>query len=222
MFGYVGFPGGGKTYALCEALLRDRAAGAQVFANFHLGQWRTSCDCESPSTGHARMCIQREFVPYNDCSVIRSWDDLMDLKVARKGGRLTGSPISIGLDELNLWAPSRMWADLPLGLLYKWSHTRKHGLTVYWTAQAEQRVDTVVREVTEVVTFCKRIGPRTGPLGFLRSEWLPNEVNKSGKGRRLGMSVTRFRRGVATSFDTYEDVAPSDHLGKKKAKRSRD
>lgn len=51
------------------------------------------------------------------------------------------------IDELNTVLPSRVWKAAPGALLFMFSHARKHGLDIVFTAQHEKRVDTIVREL---------------------------------------------------------------------------
>lgn len=236
--GYVGYPGEGKTYALVEYLLRERREGMRrplpdgrpsvaVHANFRLGTWLPFCECRSPSRQHESACGEL-FVPFADVGLIREWDELMGLARERdRYGRPCGPRLVVGLDELNLWAPSRLWQALPVGLLSTWAYTRKNGMQVIWSSQSERRVDPVVREVTTRIVACRRIGPEARPVGFVRTLWLPGDVDagsavsKSRAARRLGWSFGRFKLSVARSFDTYERVPTSRHLEGRGARRER-
>jgi hypothetical protein len=90
--------------------------------------------------------------------------------------------ITIVLDELNLWAPSRFWATLGIGVLTRFAYTRKDGIRLVWTAQHEARIDKVAREVTDFIYSCSSIGGKfTLPSGrvlihlqlFYRRKWIP-------------------------------------------------
>jgi len=151
---------------------------------------------------------------------IRSWDDLLRVQRERdEFGNPSGPSPLILIDELNLWAPSRRWQSLEDDLLYKWSHNRKHGLDIWWTAQHESRVDKVVREVTEFYYVCRRFGPARRPFFFVRRRFIPALITDDREARddkeprgMIGKELSWFRRSVAESFDTYEDVKPSEHL----------
>src|SRR5439155_11109109 len=89
----------------------------------------------------------RGFIPNRAVSVLKSWDDLIALKVKRdefgkphRDGctiiRCNGcsNGITVLIDELNLWAPSRLWQELGIGVLNRWAYVRKDGLEIIWTA----------------------------------------------------------------------------------------
>jgi hypothetical protein len=154
--------------------------------------------------------------------------------------------ITVLIDELNLWAPSRLWAELGIGVLQRWAYARKDGLDIVWSAQHEARVDKVAREVTEHIWSCTAIGGAWPRIRlrlqiFHRVRWIPallNDVNRTNpeEGARGGGLVDhaihsetdyvfRVGRKLGTrdelAYDTYEHVAPSRHLsGRSAAKRA--
>lgn len=179
----------------------------------------------------------RGFVPASWSFFVDSWDTLMELRVQRD---VFGKPhklacrmeacdgcskgLSIFIDELNLWAPSRMWADLGIGVLTRWAYVRKDGMNVYWSAQHEARIDKVAREVTDFIFTCRRSGP-FGPIPafFFRAKWEPRVLESSGTDRNgVGSSEGKVRamrfewnflkKSVAECYDTYERVKASKHL----------
>jgi len=66
--------------------------------------------------------------------------------------------ITVVLDELNLWAPSRFWSKMGIGVLNRWAYVRKDGMEIVWTAQHEARIDKVAREVTDFIWTCSSAG----------------------------------------------------------------
>lgn len=148
--------------------------------------------------------------------------------------------ITVLIDELNLWAPSRLWAELGLGVLQRWAYARKDGLDIVWSAQHEARVDKVAREVTDFVWSCSAFGGSWGGLRtrfqiFHRVRWIPALLtDKARTNPQEGSQgggivdqvrnsetdwVIKFGRRLGTKeeecYDTYEHVAPSRHLGAK-------
>jgi Zonular occludens toxin (Zot) len=151
--------------------------------------------------------------------------------------------ITIIIDELNLWAPSRLWQTLGVGVLNRWAYVRKDGLEIIWTAQHEARIDKVAREVTDFIYSCRAFGGVMG-IGkrgvhlqiFHRRKWVPalmtdkNRIS-SGEGAKASGAaggvldwetafwIGRFgsMRAPAAHYNTYEHVTESAHLGRKAA-----
>lgn len=215
VFGYVGTPGSGKTYAAVERVLKDlKRPGTVVYSNAYIGR-RLTMEAAGSSYGPLRK-IGRAFVADPRVHLLGDFSDLFALGVKRDE---FGDPIDpdcreivVLLDELGLWAPSRMWADLPTGMLNTWPQSRKSGLTIIYTAQYIDQIDKLIREVTETVTFCRRIGPQNRAVGFVRTEWRPKDVDKPGRHKRLSWSYSRFRQSVADRFDTYRPIDLPAHL----------
>lgn len=118
---------------------------------------------------------------------------LNELKGVRKGVIL--------IDEINLSAPSRLWNKLPAWLLYFWSQTRKFQLDIYWTAQNMDRVDKVVREISNFVWYFKQL-----PFGFhWARKFQPEEVNKTIRDC-LEHKLFRIDKKIYMHYNTYEII----------------
>lgn len=96
--------------------------------------------------------------------------------------------LTVGIDELNQWAPAREWQKLGPGVLNRLAYVRKDGIDLHWTAQHERRIDTVPRELTESIMSCSSFGmglrsdgrPWISLFGrgiraqvFRREKWIP-------------------------------------------------
>jgi hypothetical protein len=193
----------------------------------------------------------RAFVPDAGAQVLREWDDLINLRVYRDdfdvphregcavvscNGCSRG--ITVLLDELNLWAPSRLWQELGIGVLNRWAYVRKDGLEIIWTAQHEARIDKVAREVTDFIWNCRSLGGVFRFMGrtirlqvFHRTKWIPalmTEKNRTAaaegaqkSGALMGeFEFSFYHQWIADAYDTYEHVAESSHLKERGAKRS--
>jgi zonular occludens toxin Zot len=136
--------------------------------------------------------------------------------------------VTVLLDELNLWAPSRFWERLGIGVLNRWAYVRKDGLAILWSAQHEARIDKVAREVTEFMWSCRSLGGAFRLFGrwpihlqvFHRRKWIPalmtdkNRVSE-GEGAKahgafgldLEIAFWWSLARAAESYDTYEHVA---------------
>jgi len=202
----------------------------------------------------------RGFVSDDKAQVLESWEQLQALRVFRdEMGRShkvrvvrdeagewvserecavwdcdgCSKGVTVAIDELNLWAPSRMWQDMQLGTLTRWAYARKDGMDIVWSAQHEARIDKVPREVTDFIYTCTALGG-SAPLMRLQMfqlrRWVPallTEKNRvvAGEGARSSGAiggfewpefVVRFGRKLTTreeeAYDTYEHVQGSGHL----------
>lgn len=142
--------------------------------------------------------------------------------------------ITVVLDELNLWAPSRFWQAMGVGVLNRWAYVRKDGLRIVWTAQHEARIDKVAREVTDFIWSCRSAGGSfRSPFGgtfhaqlFWRRKWIPalmtdaNRVSEGegargqgGPGGMFAMETSCWigpfgtMRHPADRYGTYDHVA---------------
>jgi zonular occludens toxin Zot len=194
------------------------------------------------------------FIQDDNVTVLRTWDDLIELRVLRDEFAVAhrqGCPIvqcngcskgiTVLIDELNLWAPSRLWQELGIGVLNRWAYVRKDGLNVIWTAQHEARIDKVAREVTDFIWSCKSMGGVLS-LGsrwkwhlqlFHRRKWIPalmtdkNRVSEGEGGKSSGMLGMDFEmsfwggmKKAADAYDTYEHVSDAG-IGERAAAKPR-
>lgn len=111
--------------------------------------------------------------------------------------------ITVVLDELNLWAPSRFWSKLGVGVLNRWAYVRKDGLEIVWTAQHEARIDKVAREVTDFIWTCQSFGgtfdgglmPAFHLQLFQRRKWIPALMTDANR-VSVGEGATRSGGGA--------------------------
>jgi len=112
------------------------------------------------------------------------------------------------LDELNLWFPSRLWQSIPPEILSLWAQSRKRGIDLFYSTQHLDRVDKVIREVTNYVIRCNSISI-FGLQFFVYSTYQPEEWDKQNR-KSLGRRIVRFKQSIANLYDTYqiiEDIA---------------
>jgi hypothetical protein len=116
----------------------------------------------------------------------------------------------------------------------RWSYSGKDGLEIHWTAQHMSFVDKYVREVTNFIWHCWKLGPATRdgngvvhlwklPLVvFRRDKWTPalmTDAATAGESQGGETKVARHRpmagetatwfsmRSVAQHYNTHERVA---------------
>lgn len=127
--------------------------------------------------------------------------------------------VKVLVDEINVLAPSRKWQELDPMMMFKWSHNRKQGLDIWWSAQREARADKVVRELTELCYFSRSIGLGGRPWFYWRTSYIPtpddadpNEAESQLQGAFWHSSFSRHKASVYSRYDTYEEIMPSAHL----------
>lgn len=105
------------------------------------------------------------------------------------------------VDEINLVCPSRWWNKFPPQLAYFWSQTRKFKLDIYWSAQHIDRVDKIIKEISNYVWYIWML-----PFKFrFAKQYLPEKIGKE-KARSYSIKVFRISKKRAMCFNTYEII----------------
>jgi len=194
--GFIGLPGAGKTYALAQRGLREIQRGRRVYSNFGL---RGSLPLDV--WDHANVGNTKDPGPSCDCG--ECFVSISDACVL--------------LDEINLWAPSRLWNALPIGLLHRWAQVRKYRTTILWSAQHEDRVDKVIREVTGWIWECRPFpGGRLlhwvpGYPTFRLEAYEPSDLRRELSRKALGRANPKLRADIAEAYDTFRIVDLGSH-----------
>jgi len=100
-------------------------------------------------------------------------------------------------DEAGVSLSSRYWQSVSRDLLMRFAQVRKNGLDLWWTSQHENRVDTVLREISNEYVRCQR----TGRL-LSKTTWLPED-----KKAHVARSITPMSKTVYDLYDTLEVIA---------------
>lgn len=146
---YTGANGGGKTLAAVYDALPALAAGRPVVS---------TCRILDPRTGEPHPL----WVPLDDYRV------LLDL-----------SYCEVILDEVTGVASSRDSAGMPSSVLNRLMQLRKGDVTVRWSTPNWKRADTGIREVTQGLTTCRGLVPKTireETDDGLRRVWRPRRL----------------------------------------------
>lgn len=121
------------------------------------------------------------------------YQNLREIFTVRKG--------LILVDEINLVCPSRWWNKFPPELAYFWSQTRKFGLDIYWTSQHIDRVDKIIREISNYVWWIKKF-----PFGIRNArQYIPEHINKE-KRQCFSSKWFKISSKIYKSFDTFEPI----------------
>lgn len=105
------------------------------------------------------------------------------------------------VDEINLVCPSRWWNKFPPQLAYFWSQTRKFGLDIYWTSQHIDRVDKIIREISNYVWWIKTL-----PFGIRNArQYIPEHINKE-KRQCFRSKWFKISKKIYKNFNTFEAI----------------
>ena len=105
------------------------------------------------------------------------------------------------LDEVQYWASSRDWSNLPLALYNYFSQSRKMGIDLLYTAQDSSRVDKTLREVTNYFYDISRFGR----LIFI--DVYQNNADISLKANRLHRRFSWLRKSHFSRYNSFYIVA---------------
>jgi len=130
-------------------------------------------------------------------------DDVLDLP-----------PGLIIMDEAHLYMPARGSLQLPMSWLALFSQTRKRGWDLLWSTQHENRVDRVLRDVTNWMWLCEaRKFPwdeRGVVRAFVAKCYSPDQFRRPA-GYQYPVT-RRFKQSVADAYDTFEQIEAARHL----------
>jgi Zonular occludens toxin (Zot) len=152
-------------------------------------------------------------LPLRGARIFRNWDEFKDLlAVAAEHGLR----VVVLVDELGVWMPARMWNKMDPRVL-TWLQQRRRtgaGCDFYWTAPSLMHVDTMVRDITQIVWQCRRFGGSeyshdggAPPRLFQRRGFDPNEMNRSAEKSKVKPMKKAWRPFVRSIAALYESVA---------------
>lgn len=140
--------------------------------------------------------------------------EITDYQAGLRAGRVYSladlcelSDCTVIVDEANLWCDSRSFAKIPLEVRSRWAQSRHFGLSLVFTAQHEDRVDKILRELVDWVVICQkpRWLPKRAPLVTLHYTWL-EEVEQVRRGVLSKAEQHVISPAVYAAYDTHEIV----------------
>jgi len=108
------------------------------------------------------------------------------------------------IDEAQMWFNSREFKTMEVGDMAVFQQSRKNGLDMFWIAQHEARVDTVLRELTSYYYKCK---PAFGSYVSVRKV-VPDEPDKV-----VERVVFKKRKYLFDQYWTSEVIGRRDGTG---------
>lgn len=118
------------------------------------------------------------------------------------------------LDEAHLVFGARNAMRLPPSLLMQMSQTRKAGWELWWSTQHERRVDSVIKDVTNVMTVVRPwLSNGDHPRFFQLVDYEPEFMRQ--KGKDLWKTWVKFDPKIAALYDTHERLQIAEHMRSK-------
>mgnify|MGYP003821981595 FL=1 len=194
VIGFVGLPGSGKTYYVTKLALDDIKKGIKVYSNFYIVGATMYDDLETVLTS-----IEKE-ITLEQGSFVASGKPFYDFKPTKT---------TVIIDEINLVCPARFWDTFNPKLAYFWSQSRKLGLNLYWTAQHQDRVDKIVREITNYIWKVK-----TFYFGYHLASLYDIIKIDSQKAISLERKLFRIHKDVYQNYDTFFRIALPKRIDK--------
>lgn len=218
--GISGRMGSGKTYMAVMIAWKHLLAGHDVRTNFTMRlpkkfyEPRLSTTGVATSLGRSEVqlaekegrspsgvawfhCIARCSVPWE---YFTGWEQFATL-----------DNCVVVIDECQLYAPSYKPLAFPLIARWKLAMARKFKLDVYWISQHEDRVNSTLKHLTNMIYVCN---------AWLDGAWFsakgyePEYVRR--KGKHIARRSYRFHLENAQRYDTLEIITPDEHLGDEK------
>jgi hypothetical protein len=175
--GIVGRMGSGKSYMAVRMAYRRLQAGTNVVTNFSM-----KLDGDPSIKGEWRQ--------------FRGWEDFATLENC-----------IVIIDEAQLYAPSNKVLQFPMVARWKLAQARKFKLDIYWISQHENRVNSVLRDLTHMIYVCKAF---MGGKTFLAYGYEPENVRK--KGEHIDRLNYRFNLKIGELYDTLQILDADEHL----------
>lgn len=213
VIGITGRMGSGKTYMSVMIAHQHLMAGHDVRTNFTMkladkfyepristtGVWT---DHGKRAAEHSEIaqwfhCLPRVSVPWE---YFTGWDQFADL-----------SNCVVTIDEAQLYAPSYKPLAFPLIARWKLAMARKFHLDVYWISQHEDRVNSTLKHLTNIIYVCNAW---FGGKQFTAKGYEPEYVRR--KGKHIARKSYKFQLSNAELYDTLEILTPDEHLGDEK------
>lgn len=121
-------------------------------------------------------------------------------------------PGKVFIDEAHLWFPARLAMKLPPSLLMRWSQTRKAGWDILWSAQHPKRIDSVIRDNSNLLWHCRAWKGLVSPSVkyFTAVSYEPENFRKNKK--HIVRVIRRFDQSVADAYDTFETLEVASHV----------
>jgi len=178
IYAIVGKPGTGKSYTLVRVAKEFLSKGVDVYSNVVIDEKLLNLKPKKSFFGKIQ-----------ELGKLYYWTSLEQFRFIHNGIVL--------LDEAGAYFEPREWAKFTLEDRVKFQQHRKQKLDIYLTVQNFSRVDAVIRQLTNYVIECHKIGPL-----FLQRTYAPEDMDLK-KRKGMGTKMFLFNAKLASAYDTY-------------------
>lgn len=178
----VGKPGSGKSYLLVKIAKEFLQKGINVYSNIKINENKMN------------LRIKNKLFRNNvkELGKMYYWNSLSQFRFISNGIVL--------LDEAGAYFEPREWIKFSPEDRVKFQQHRKQKLDIYMSVQNFNRVDAVIRQLTNLVYEIHKIGNI-----FYYKVYLPEEIDLK-KRKNIGMKYYFFDKKLADCYDTFETV----------------
>jgi len=181
IYAITGKPGTGKSYLLVRMTKWYLEHGVNVYSNIKIDERKLKLKPFKP--------LFRKTKTLGKCFY---WQSLSDFRYINNG--------IVVLDEAGAYFEPREWSKFSIEDRVKFQQHRKQALDILLSVQNFARVDAIIRQLTNSVYECHRLGKL-----FWYSEYVPEEVALK-KRKRLSRKLYWFDMSVAQAYDTLATV----------------
>lgn len=182
IYGITGKAGSGKTYFMIRLCKKFLEQGRDVFINVKVDEKELNLKEHKNIFGHT-----------NGLGKLYYWNNLKQFRKVHSG--------IILMDEAGAYFNARKWSQVDEEDLVKFQQHRKDGLEIIYSSQNFDFVDKVIRQLTNMIYICHKIGNL-----FYTGLYEPEYVNNKEKKRCYGRQFYFLDPQLCKAYDTYQYV----------------
>ncbi len=177
----TGKPGSGKTYALVRLCKEFLESGIDVYSNIPIDI--------------AKLDLKpkiRLFKKNKNLGICYFWENLKEFRYINNGVIL--------IDEAGAYFEAREWNNFSSYDRIKFQQHRKQKLDIYLAVQNFNRLDTTIRQLSNIVITTTKIGKL-----LINTYLLPEEYNLKNS-KTLERKFYLFDKKIASAYNTYLQI----------------
>lgn len=181
IYAIVGKPGSGKSYLLIKLAKKFLESGTDVYSNVKINESLLKLKPKRKLFGKQLSLGKCYF-----------WNSLAQFRYINNGVVL--------FDEAGAYFEPREWAKFEPEDRIKFQQHRKQKLEIYMTVQNFNRVDQVIRQLTNLIYEVHKIFNL-----FFFKVYVPEDIDLK-KRKALGINFYLFKQKLADAYDTFQMV----------------